>query len=413
MHTGEKAHSLEVISSQPPTTGTGLFSAQDLDMLSTLGLHLVERQLWDQPARYYVNSTLSKTSRRAMIGALYNLALLILNRFPKPSKRARKTHPSREEQLAREQFVYLFPWEQLRMQLTGSLRAQLLELVDTAQYKPATANQHLAALRGVLKSAWKLQLLTTDEYHHAIDIKDISGEAVAAGRSLEEGELEKILLACANDPTIKGCRDLAVIYLLALTGLRRDEVAQLNREHYNLVAHEVTIHKSKRRKGRTVYLEEIGAREAMEAWLGFRGDSDGALFLRIRRGGHIVWGEVVPPYRETATSRVVDEPEPDETTTGDGHLSDQAIYNIVMERAQEANLATRLTTHDFRRDHIGNLLSAGIDLSIAQELAGHSDPKTTKNYDRRLPQVKREAAQKLKAPHVRWMAGTGHVEGGA
>jgi integrase len=62
---------------------------------------------------------------------------------------------------------------------------------------------------------------------------------------------------------------------------------------------------------------------------------------------------------------------------------------------------SHLTPHDFRRDYIGNLLSKGVDLSIAQELAGHSDPKTTKNDDRRLPQIKKEAAQKLDAPHIR------------
>jgi integrase len=344
-----------------------------------------------------------------MTGALHNLALMLLARFPHPHERQKKTHPSKEEQLAREQFVYAFPWEQLRMQHTSALRAQLLELVDEAEYKPATANQHLAALRGVLRAAWELQLLTTDAYQRAINIKDISGDSAVSGRSLEEGELEKILRACASDPTKKGCRDLAMIYLLALTGFRRDEVAALNRQDYHLVTHEVIVRRSKRRKGRVVYLEEIGAREALEAWLGFRGDSDGALFLRIRRGGHIVWGAVIPPQRATTMAEDDDGPEHNEETTSDGHLTDQAVYNIVLERAKEAKLTSHLTPHDFRRDYIGNLLSKGVDLSIAQELAGHSDPKTTKNYDRRPPQVKKEAAQKLEAPHIRWRAGAARI----
>jgi integrase len=87
------------------------------------------------------------------------------------------------------------------------------------------------------------------------------------------------------------------------------------------------------------------------------------------------------------------------------HLSDQAIYNIVVERAAEAKLKNKLTPHDFRRNHIGDMLSRGIDLSIAQDLAGHADPKTTKNYDGRREAVQAEAAAKLDAPQVRWQPG--------
>jgi integrase len=57
--------------------------------------------------------------------------------------------------------------------------------------------------------------------------------------------------------------------------------------------------------------------------------------------------------------------------------------------------------HDLRRTYIGDLLDAGADLSTAQQLAGHADPKTTANYDRRPKEIRRAAVMKLSAPFTR------------
>jgi len=391
------------------------------EALEALDLHPVSLPLWKQPARRYLLSSLGSSSRRAMTGALYNLVLMLFMQFPNPREREKKTHPTEMEQEGRRQLVYAFPWEGLRIQHTSALRAKLLELVDHDDYKPSTANQHLAALRGVLRAAWEMELMTTDEYQRAINVKDISGDSEPAGRSLHEGEIERILATCVSDPTVKGCRDLAILQLLYITGMRRAEVAQLDRDDYTIATHEMKIRKSKRRKGRTVYLKAVGAREALEAWLGFRGDSEGPLFLHVRRGGHIMWGSVLPPTRSPDDALDQDEKKPRkskrtkatvkqgrgderEEAEADGHLSDQAVYNVVVERAAEAGIHD-LSTHDFRRNHIGDLLAKGIDLSIAQELAGHADPKTTKNYDRRPAEVRADAAEKLDAPHIRWQPG--------
>ncbi len=46
------------------------------------------------------------------------------------------------------------PWERLRYQHTAALRTWL-----AGRYAPATANRHLAALRGVLREAWRLGLV--------------------------------------------------------------------------------------------------------------------------------------------------------------------------------------------------------------------------------------------------------------
>ena len=403
-----------------------LFTQEGLEKLAALELEFVSRTHHNRPAYRYLDATLGRSSQRAMREALYDLVLMLFAQFQRPREQNKKrnTHPSKQERAAREMLVYVFPWEGLRIVHTSALRAKLMELVADGVYKPSTANQYLAALRGVLRAAWEMNLMKPDDYYRAINVKNISGDSEAAGRSLEEGEIERLLVACVSDPTVKGCRDLAILQLLYITGLRRSEVAALDRDDYSIATQELKIHRSRRRKGRTVYLKAEGPRLAMEAWLGFRGDAPGPLFLHVRRGGHIVWGSVLPPtcsteeeapsqgdetqQQEPQKQRRVQDELAQEGGAGageaDDHLSDQAIYYVVVERAAEADIED-LTPHDLRRNQIGDMLSEGIDLSIAQDLSGHADPKTTKNYDRRREEVRAEAAAKLDAPVVRWQPG--------
>ena len=50
------------------------------------------------------------------------------------------------------------PWHRLGYQHTQALRAALAD-----RYSPATVNRHLAALRGVLKEAWRLGLMDAED----------------------------------------------------------------------------------------------------------------------------------------------------------------------------------------------------------------------------------------------------------
>jgi integrase/recombinase XerD len=55
--------------------------------------------------------------------------------------------------------------------------------------------------------------------------------------------------------------------------------------------------------------------------------------------------------------------------------------------------------HDLRRSCITDLLEGGTDIFVVQQLAGHSDPKTTMRYDRRGEEAKRTAARKPRVPY--------------
>lgn len=338
-----------------------------------------------QPATVYIQS-LSKGSQRTMRGALFSLVQLML-----------------PDQDLSDDVITVFPWEQLRFEHTTIVRARLAE-----RYKSSTANKHLAALRGVLKAAWQLQLMSAEDYHKAASVKAVRGTSLPTGRSLREGELRALLLTCQQDATIKGCRDLALIALLFATGLRRQEVTLLDLADYDQETHALRV-RGKGQKERLVYVEAPGAYEALHTWLALRGPESGPLFVRIRRGGHLV--RAVVPQQEDAAYYKEGNAEAGLPIAPFQRLTEQGIYAIVLERV-EASGILELTTHDFRRNFIGELLDNGVDLSTAQKLAGHASPTTTARYDRRPEATKKRAAGTLHVPVIRWHPANADAEKG-
>lgn len=295
------------------------------------------------PAVIYLSS-LSTNSRRTMTNALNTIAYLLTS-----------GHAD----------ALLLDWSRLRFQHTSAIRAALTE-----KYRPATVNKMLSALRGVLKTAWRLGQMSAEEYQRVTDVAGVSGETLPAGRSLSMGELVALMQACSQDDSPMGVRDSALIALLYGAGLRRAELVALTLEDYSAQERTLKV-QGKRNKQRLVPIAG-GAAEALTEWLKIRGNEAGGIFLPIRKGGHIGWG----------------------------HLTTQAVYNILLHRAGQANVA-HFTPHDCRRTFVGDLLDRGADIVTVQKLAGHANVSTTARYDRRGEVVKRKAVELLHVPYQR------------
>ena len=258
-----------------------------------------------------------------------------------------------------------FPWHQLRYQHTQLIRARLM-----AEYTPSGANLRLAALRGVLKEAFRLGLMLAEDFHRAADLPSIRNVRLPRGRSLAAGEIGALFAACEADPTPAGARDAAILALLYAAGLRRSEAVALDRADWDVEAGELRI-VGKGRRERLAYLHG-GAAEALKSWLEVRGEASGPLLCPIDRGGRI-------EFRR---------------------LSAQAVLLACRKRAEEAGVK-RFSPHDLRRTFIGDLLDAGVDLSTVQQMAGHAHVTTTVRYDRRPEDRKRRAAQRLHVPYAK------------
>lgn len=253
------------------------------------------------------------------------------------------------------------PWHLLRFQHTAAIRSEL-----ATHYSHTTANLMLSALRGVLKAAWKLELMTAEEYHTAASVERVIGETVPAGRSIPSGELAALLNTCNQNAT--GIRDAAIISVLYACGLRRAELVDLDLSHYEETADggRFLVH-GKRNKQRFVPIVS-GAAAALADWLAVRGDAPGPLF-------------VVTGNRNRG-----------------GRPTTQAVYAMLKARGARAGIAT-LSPHDLRRTFVGDLLDAGADIVTVQKLAGHSSVETTARYDRRDEKAKAAAVARLHVPY--------------
>jgi hypothetical protein len=101
------------------------------------------------PLAVYLARLTSPESRRAMAGSLEFLAERLVDRGPATAEERRRR---RQEQRLLASHI---PWHRLRYAHTQALRSWLAE-----HCSPAAANRHLAALRGVLREAWRLSLMT-------------------------------------------------------------------------------------------------------------------------------------------------------------------------------------------------------------------------------------------------------------
>jgi len=154
----------------------------------------------------------------------------------------------------------------------------------------------------------------------------------------------------------------------ANTGVRRTELVGLDVADYTPDPPTLRIRHGKGDKERLVPLT-ASAGAAITAWLARRGDHPGKLFLPVSQVGEI---------------------------HGEG-LSSIAIYNMLQKRAAQAGVA-HVSPHDMRRSFVSDLLDAGVDLSAAQQLAGHASVVTTARYDRRGEASKRKAVETLHFP---------------
>jgi len=300
-----------------------------------------EAALDEQPVAVYL-AGLSASSRRTMLGALDTVARVL----------------TADERVT----AWDIPWQQLRFQHTQAVRSVLQE-----RYAHTTANRMLSALRGVLKAAWKLGLMSAEDYHKAASAQSVRGETLPAGRALATGEIVALLSTCEQNPL--GVRDAAIISLLYGCGLRRAELVALNLDDYLERDGEPELRvRGKGNKQRAVPLGS--ARPALLDWLRIRTRDQGPLF----------WGIGNRNRRH--------------------RLTDQAVYNMLSKRARMAGVE-RLSPHDFRRTYVGDLLDAGADIVTVQKMAGHADPATTSRYDRRGSRARHKAASLLHVPYVR------------
>jgi len=206
------------------------------------------------------------------------------------------------------------PWHLLRIEHTAALRSRLV-----ANLAPATANKHLAALRGVLKHCWRRGLMSAEAYQRAIDLPPVDGPGPRRLPRLGIEEIRRLDRVCVEDPGPAGARDAALLALLYGAQLRRAEAVGLELSDYDPRSGRIHVRSVGGRAVRRFAANEH-ARAALDRWLGIRGDEPGPLFNPVHKGGRIERRR----------------------------LSEQAIYIACQKRAMEAGLPPT-SPEDLRR----------------------------------------------------------------
>ena len=284
------------------------------------------------------------------------------------------TRPGSKQRLRRatgffmgeERDIFTFNWASIRYPHLVALRSRLAE----SGLSVGGCNCILSCVKAVLRECWRLQLLTGEDFHRAIDVKSIRGSSLPRGRALEVGEVQSLFRCCSDDSGASGDRDAAALSILLAGGLRRQELVDLDLQDYDEATGSLMVRHGKGNKGRQCYLCR-SAREILNFWLKRRGKESGPLLGKCRKGRN---------------GRIVLE-----------RLGTSAIYRALNKRARQAGVK-RFSPHDCRRTFVSDLLDRGGDLAMVQRLAGHSSPSTTSLYDRRPEELKKRQAELLVLP---------------
>jgi site-specific recombinase XerD len=250
------------------------------------------------------------------------------------------------------------------------------------QLSPPTVKQHLAALRMlfdwlvtghvldvnpahavrgpkyVVKKG-KTPVLTAEEARELLDSIDLVKEKRLAG-------------TVSHVPDLAGLRDRALIGAMVYTFARVGAVLQMKVRDYFVQGRRgwVRLHE----KGGKEH--EVPCHHKLEQYLdeyiaaaGIAGDPDGPLF-RTAAG---------------KTGALTRNP-----------MWQQDAYRMIQRRADDAGIKTRIGNHTFRATGItAYLKNPNSKLEVAQHIANHESPRTTKLYDRRQDEISLDEVERI------------------
>ena len=188
-------------------------------------------------------------------------------------------------------------------------------------------------------------------------------------RVISEEEMIKILEACSPGG-LTGLRDRAILELFYATGIRRQELVNLNLTDYSPEAQELFIAKGKGRKDRVVPVGEVAARfleaylRLVRPWL-VKNPEEKAIFLNVTQGVR---------------------------------LQTYTIGSIVKKAVKASGLNLYASPHIFRHSMATHLLRNGADLRHIQALLGHARIDTTEIYTHLTVEDLKKAVKKAH-PH--------------
>jgi site-specific recombinase XerD len=240
--------------------------------------------------------------------------------------------------------------------------------VEQHEGAPATVKQHLAAIRRLfdwMQSGGVLEINPAEPVRGPKHVVEEGSTPILTAEEATE------FIEGLPTTSVKDKRDKAIIGVLTYTFARVSALVNLDQEDYFQAGRRRKLRlKEKGGKRRDVPLHHK-AKDYLEDYLEAGGrleQRDAPLFRTMTRSG----------------------------TLSDRRINRRSVLRVVKSRADEAGFdPDQVCCHTFRGTGITAYLENGGKLEVAQHIAGHSDPSTTRLYDRRKELVSKEEVEKI------------------
>lgn len=207
--------------------------------------------------------------------------------------------------------------------------------------KPATVNRRLAAVRSLVKLARVLGMVTW-----SIEIEGLENEPYRDTLGPGQAAVAAMLRQTGDGAT--GIRNRFLVRALHDMGLRRGELCELDRLHYDRDGGRLHIF-GKGRRYREWVTMPAETLAALEAWLDVRGDEPGPLLIALDGANY-------------------------------GHrLTGSAVYGIIRKLGRRVGVKTR--PHGLRHTAISTALEVTKDPRAVQRFSRHKSLETLVRYD--------------------------------
>ena len=223
--------------------------------------------------------------------------------------------------------------------------------LEQRRYAPSTINLRLAAVRRLAYEAADCGLLSADLAAGIRRVKGAKRLGVRVGNWLTAEQGKRLLMA-ADEASLRGRRDYAMLAVLLGCGLRRAELTGLRIEDLQLREEHWVIADLVGKGGhvRTIPMPDW-VKAGVDNWVAAAGITTGPLLRSINKAGRI-WGNGFSP---------------------------KVIWGVVKDKAASCEFPS-LAPHDLRRTCARLCHQAGGELEQIQFLLGHVSVQTTERY---------------------------------
>lgn len=235
-------------------------------------------------------------------------------------------------------------------------------LIDTLKVKelsPKSISLYVSIVKSVCEHAYLLGQISRLQLDGILKVRGSTGSRIKKHKVITRNEFEALLNQIkASNPSnkIKMLRDNAIFHLLIGTGLRRNELAniqlsslelEVNNQNTTFISSQYIKVIGKGNKERYVALHPM-TKAALEVWINIRGTIAGPIFVKVAKNGSFIIKK-------------------------NNALTGNAIYEL----CQRYNT---VAPHSLRRSYATWLDEKGVKISRISKLLGHAKEVTTALY---------------------------------